>query len=838
MADKPLYYGETKSSPMYYGSSQPAYGGAGKSPMYYGSSPRHYGGQYGQYGSYGAYGGYGGYGGPVTPPGEASMVGAISIGRIVRVISQRWLSVFVFLLIGLIVSFAVYSISPTIYEAKSQFTMDIRRTISRGSAAIDAAMVDYGNDYSEIFNTRLPEWRSETIVKKIVDAYRNKFPTSTVTEDELISTLSGSEMELQRNSRIIVVSIRSKVPETAMALANSYVQAIVNYTEEENKARCDKAVSQIHQNVEKRRREKEQLAKDLLEFRTVNKIDTLHSQRDTLQQTLTKVTSDILALEAEETQLVQWEALLAEVQKNPERFGALSSGVPRAQEIAAEYEAYQKAAGEYAARLRTYTEEDEGVKVKAQELEAAKQRFLEAVARAHETGVSNLTIARKRLAEFRQSQETKMAELATVGQRIVFAESGLSTLESEFEIASTVFQGLIMDENKARMEAESNNEIVTAGRPASLPTKPVLPNPMLIFGVGTALSIALGILFVLILDNLEDTVVNLADIEGRLALKVLAVLPHVRRKKREHVAKFAVEDKYSQFSEAVAGLRNLLDSPRYEAMSHCILVISTQPGEGKTITSSSIAISYAQAGRRVLQVDFDLRRPRLARIWEVELTQEQSFSHILQNAGGKVPDFGKIVHKTSVEGLDVICSLPPEGISPSAIFGASVISDFFRWAREHYDRIVVDSPPYGLVGDVVSLAVMVDSVIVMCCPDRTHFKPIQYCTRSLTEAGANILGVVVNDVEISNASAFSHSHRHSYGYSYGKYGYGYGGGYGGYGGYGYGHSRTRRGDGDNPEEEHSSSGPGADAPGTDVAPEKPAAEPVQSGETDELADEE
>ena len=74
---------------------------------------------------------------------------------------------------------------------------------------------------------------------------------------------------------------------------------------------------------------------------------------------------------------------------------------------------------------------------------------------------------------------------------------------------------------------------------------------------------------------------------------------------------------------------------------------------------------------------------------------------------------------------------------------------------------------------------MVDSVIIMCCPDRTHFKPIQYCSRSLTEAGANILGAVVNDIEISNASAFTpHSHGHSYHkYGYGGYGYGYGYGY-------------------------------------------------------------
>jgi capsular exopolysaccharide synthesis family protein len=312
----------------------------------------------------------------------------------------------------------------------------------------------------------------------------------------------------------------------------------------------------------------------------------------------------------------------------------------------------------------------------------------------------------------------------------------------------------------------------------------------------------LGVVFVLVIDNLEDTVVNLSDIEGRLALKVLAVLPHVNRKKREQVAKYLIENKYSHFSETVAGLRNLLDSPRYEAVSRCVLVISSQPGEGKTITSTSLAIAYAQTGRRVLHVDFDLRRPRIAKIWEVELAKERSFSHFLQTSVGKKVDFSTLVNKTKIEGLDIICSLPPDGVTPATIFGSSVVSEFFAWARENYDRIIVDAPPFGVVGDVISLAVLADSTIIMCCPDRTHFKPIQYCSRSLTEAGANILGVVVNDVEIANSSAFDLGTHRRYGYKHG-YGYAYG--------YGYGYGRTSKndedvGDGDNPDVEHSADG--------------------------------
>ena len=721
MADKPLYYGGSKgSSPMYYG-------GKGSSPMYYGGAAKNYGApayggtQYG--GSYGQYGG-------VNPNGggeDGSLVGTITLGRMLRVVSQRWLSVFVFLLVGLIVSFAVYRISPTIYEARSEFTMDMRRSSgsSIGNSALSDVTPDYGNSYAEIFNTRISDWRSDKIVTKIVQQYRANHPASTVSDEEIISTLGGSQLELQRNSRIITITVRSKVPALCAALANAYAESIEAFTDEENKLRCDKAVSQIHANVDKQRKAVDKVAKNLLDFRTANKVDNLRSSRDTMQQSLSKTTTDILTLESDETQLVEWEKMLAQVQKDPTSYGSLSVNVPRAQEIATEFTTFQDASVEYQKLLFAFTDNHPEVISRKKAMELARQRFLDAAARALQTGRSTLQVTRNQLANLKAKQEELRSELATTEQRIVLAESGLGQLEADFGVQNRLLEGLLLDENKARLEAESNNEIVRVGRPANVPSRPVLPNPMVIFGAGTALSIALGLLFVLVLDNLEDTVVNLADIEERLALKVLAVFPHVRRKKREQVARYLIEDKYSQFSESVAGLRNLLESPRYEPLSHCILVISTQPGEGKTITSTSIAISYAQTGKRTLHVDFDLRRPRLARVWGLELTQDRSFSHTMQAAGEGKVDFEKLVNATVVPNLDVIASLAPEGVTPATIFGSSVIGDFFEWARAHYDRIVIDSPPFGLVGDVVSLAVMADSVIIMCCPDRTHFKPIR-----------------------------------------------------------------------------------------------------------------
>ena len=773
MANSPMYYGEKgSSSPMYYG---------GRKPMYYGGAARNYGvasyggGAYGTYG-YGAYGGMA-YGGSKEGESE-SLVGTITVGRMLRVISQRWLSIFVFLLVGLIVSFAIYRISPTIYEATSEFSMDMRR-MTGGRAGQSSALVDTMRDdgatYIEIFNTRLSDWRSEKVVAKVVQQYRASRPASTVTDEEIIGVLAESVLELVRNSRIIKIALRSKSPALCADLANAYAESIEAFTDEENKARCDKAVAQIHSNVERQRRAVDKIAKQLLDFRTANKVDSLRANLETVLQARSKTTTDILALEAEESQLIEWEKMLATVRQDPASYGNLSTGVPRAQEIAAEFKAYQDAEGEYQKLMLAFTEEHPDVISAKKMLDLARQRFLDSAARALQTGRSTLQVTRNQLVNLRQKRDDLGNELASISQRIDLAETGVKNLESDYEIGNRVLEGLYMNENQARIEAESNNEIVRVGRPAPVPEKPVLPNPLIIFGAGVFLSLALGTLFVLVVDNLEDTVVNLADIESRLSLKVLAVLPHVRRKKRAEVAKFLVEDKYSQFAESVAGLRNLLDSPRYEALSHCVLIISTQPGEGKTITSTSLAISYAQAGRKVLHVDFDLRRPRLAKIWGFELTKERSFSHVLQNAGTTSPDFAELVNHTELPGLDVLASLSPDGVSPATIFGSSVISEFFDWARANYDHIVVDSPPFGVVGDVVSLSVLVDSVIIMCCPDRTHFRPIQFCSRSLTEAGANILGAIVNDIEFSNASAFT---PHARGHGYHKYGYGYGYGYG------------------------------------------------------------
>ncbi len=433
---KPMYYGSSKQ-PIYYGGSQ--------RPAYYGGNAPYYGG--------GAYGGGYYYGSNGAAQEADSLVGTITLSRVLRVVAQRWISVFVFLLIGLVAAFAVYRISPTIYEAKSEFTMDMRRTQSSGNGVGQMGEPDYGNSYEEVFNTRLSDWRSDKIVAKIIQQYRANYPASTVTDAELIETLGGSTLELVRHSRLITIAVRSRTPALAAALANAYAEAIESFTDDENKLRCDKAVAQIHESVEKQRRADEKVSKQLLDFRTANKIDNMNSEREILQQSLQKTTGEILALQSEITAATEWEKVLESAQETPENFGALPTAVPRSSEIAESYTRMQTANMEVTALLAKFTKSHPEVRAKEKELETLKQHFVDAVSRALATAHGNLAAYKNQLAVFQGRNDKLRGDLATIEQKIVTADAGLKLLEQEKGVSSALYEDLLKKENEARIVA-------------------------------------------------------------------------------------------------------------------------------------------------------------------------------------------------------------------------------------------------------------------------------------------------------------------------------------------------------------------------------------------------
>ena len=381
---------------------------------------------------------------------------------------MKWL-IYIVLVIG------VQTASPAVlYEAKSEFTMDTRRPQGGNGARVAGNDMDfYGADYAEIFKMRQSDWRSEVIFKKIIQKFRANFPNATVTDKELYEILTKSRLELVSHSRLITIAVRSKQAELAAALANAYAEAIESFTDEENKKRCDRAVAQIHEQVERQKRADDELAVRLLKFRTENKIDTLQAEQAILNQSLQTTTANVLEYEKRVTEANEWVKVLQAAQNNPENFGELPTEVPRSADIAAVYTRQQTVKMELAKLKTMYTSEHPAVVAKESELKAITPEFAETVKRALATAQGDLMANKNQLDSFKRKSVELNKQLADIGKKIVQADAGLKQLESEKKVSSGIYQGLLQKENEERIAAEQNNEIIRVGRPAHVPTRPV-----------------------------------------------------------------------------------------------------------------------------------------------------------------------------------------------------------------------------------------------------------------------------------------------------------------------------------------------------------------------------
>ena len=329
------------------------------------------------------------------------------------------------------------------HKATSAFVMEFRR----------AAQPD---QYREMFNTGLYQWRGKDVEREAQNVYRSLTPASTVTDTEICAALRAAQIELQPNSRVITITVDTNDECLSVSLANAFAQAIESFTASEKKTRCDSAVSQIHERVEGSRRAKDQLATSLQEFRATHKIDLLRHQMDTAKNTQASIMSEILQLEAEEGELSKWLALLASVTRAPERFGEISADdEPRAREFATEYKQFQTRSAEYNKLINTFNERHPDVINKAGELDAAKRRFLASVSRAYDAALVKQTSIKRRLEAMRGKQGQLQGEVANLSQRVGVAESQLLSLESEYKTAIRLYESLLLDEQKARAEAES-----------------------------------------------------------------------------------------------------------------------------------------------------------------------------------------------------------------------------------------------------------------------------------------------------------------------------------------------------------------------------------------------
>lgn len=683
-------------------------------------------------------------------------IGQVSMRRLCRVILQRWYVPFGTVAAAVALSYAICRFLPPIYESVATFTMDMNPAVGKFSDGAAAGLLsDSALNYGELFNTRYAEWHSRPVVTGILGSYRSKRPTSRLTDEELIDVLKNSRITIKRDSRLVEISVRAGDPELCTDLAISYVEAISANASTKGDERGKRAMELVDKTVETQRSRLQAISRRSAEARIATGVDSIRVDLDIATRSLEQTTARLLAMEGKQAQLTEMQKILDKVVDRPAAHAALLADDPRSKEISELIAECIEKENVCRQMLSQVTKRHPVVRQAGRELLAALARLRAACRRAKESGqaeldeiIPQIEALKTRKTELEENKQECLKQLAK-------AEEKIQRDQRVLKAAHTTMESLLLEQDRVTAAATQRRETIVPGCPPSVPEKPVIPDPLVVYPTSIFIFSLLGVFLALFMDGLADPFADVWDVIRRTGCPILATLPHVKATSRGEIIRLLRDNPHSPFSESVMALLGRLESPCHNGSHRRLLVISTCPGEGKTITSASIATSFAKSGLRTLLADFDLRRPQQAGVWDLQLTRETSLSHALTAARRRSPDFAAIAKPSYIPGLDVIASLPPdEEVDPATAVGSVATRAFFAWAKVTYDAIVVDAPPFGTVGDVVALAGMTDSVILMCRPDRTNASHLAGCVDYLNESGANILGIVVND-DGANGNAFS-----------------------------------------------------------------------------------
>jgi capsular exopolysaccharide synthesis family protein len=343
--------------------------------------------------------------------------------------------------------------------------------------------------------------------------------------------------------------------------------------------------------------------------------------------------------------------------------------------------------------------------------------------------------------------------------QIFSAEAQLADLRMKYTVSHPAVQSLMS--RIASMRKVLNNEVdnivqslktelsgqlqgnnVRIIDPPKLPQRPVRPRKGLALVFGLLGGVILGVFAALIIEMLDQTVRTHDDIERKLGLPFLGLIPYTRHKKDAKVFAQLLNAEVSLISEAFRNLRTMVGYAKVSEGEPVILITSTVQEEGKSFVAANLAVALSQLGQKVLIVDGDLRRPRQHR--NFHLSNETGLSDYLSGSSSSLES---LVQHGGVPHLDVlVCG--PRPPNPAELLNTERLEKFLDWARGRYTRIIVDCPPVFPISDILLWGRFVKQNIFVTRFGRTRVPLIRTACARLRVGGLKILGGVVNGARL------------------------------------------------------------------------------------------
>ncbi|MCU0807224.1 MAG: polysaccharide biosynthesis tyrosine autokinase, partial [Candidatus Contendobacter sp.] len=298
-----------------------------------------------------------------------------------------------------------------------------------------------------------------------------------------------------------------------------------------------------------------------------------------------------------------------------------------------------------------------------------------------------------------------------------------------------------------------------------VPGWPYKPNLRLNALLALVLGLLGGVGLAFLFEHLDDTFRRPEELEKLLGLPVLGVIPKTRQERGDSrpMALVGHDDPRSAFAEAYRSVRTALQFSTASGVPRLLTVTSAMSGEGKTTTALSLAIQFAQAGKRILLIEADLRKPSLHRV--LNLDNQVGLTTYLAGGGAQPVDIAKPTH---IPNLFAIPSgpLPP---NPAELLSSARMVELLGLAAGKFDQVIVDSPPLLGLADALIIGNLCEGTLLTVEMGSTPRGYALGALKRLRGARVHVLGAILTKLE-ARAGAYGYYRSYYYYYHTGYYG--------------------------------------------------------------------
>ncbi len=652
-----------------------------------------------------------------------------------RVVWQRrWAVITVFLLVVGVVG--LYSfLAPRQYEATASVEVQPQaRRLAPGSDVSGIGAGNYGWFAEEKYqNTQVEIIRSRAVAEKVFDKLGLKADPRFETVKDPVGVLRGMIRVIpRRETGLIEISFRSRNPDDAArcvnAFADTFVQRNLDRAQDNAKQAFDAITSMMNPlqkhlgEVEAKRfevqKETDILSPETQQEITRQRLSKLNEGLNTTQLEVGRL--KILLDKIEQIENGQGDALsIPELAKDDliQRLSQDKVGMER------DFEAVKVT---YRPGAPAYQEAESRVEKVKQRIRDQVAVHLSSIKNEYDLAVSNQSNIKNDIQH--AEQQAFEAGIAT---------SKLDVARTDAQTTKAMYDAIAKSLNEVSVQAGLVANNITILDHAIPPIYPVSPNKKLNLVLGILIGTFLGIATAFFLDYLDNTFHRPDDIERNLQLNTLAIVPKFDR---AHAGSAVLKEAYQTLRTALI----FLSKNRERKI---VLLTSTAPQEGKSSTTAQLGRALASAGDRVLLVDCDLRRPTQHVHLGVE--RDNGLTDFLA-APQPFMNWRAYLKVVGSENLHVLtCGpIPP---NPPELLGGERFKKFLAEAREAYDWVLVDSPPAASLSDATLLAGLADVVLLVIRHNHTDRDMVARTLLQLRRVGANVAGVILNNVDLDRA---------------------------------------------------------------------------------------